>query len=151
MFDLIKNMMGKRGGGGAGAVAGGVKTGNPLLDALLPMLLAGGAGGAAGGLGGLGGLIGKFTQSGMGAKAQSWVSTGPNEDLGADEVQQALGEDTIGRLAGDTGMSPDEVKGGLAGMLPGLVDQLTPGGQLPDAGKLGGMLGGLDLAKVLGR
>jgi uncharacterized protein YidB (DUF937 family) len=115
------------------------KTGNPLLDALLPMLLAGGA------AGGLGGLLSKFKSAGLGSKADSWVSTGAN-------VHQALGDETVGQLAQKSGMSKDQVKGGLASMLPNLVDQLTPGGSVPSGGlgNLGQLTKGLDLGKILG-
>lgn len=130
---------------------GGLSLGNPLLDALLPMLTGGAAAGALGKIGGLGGLLGKFTGAGMADKAQSWVSTGENKPLQPDEVEQALGSDAVGQLANETGMSATDVKGGLAQMLPGLVDQLTPGGKMPDMGSLGSLAKGLDLGKLLGR
>ncbi|MGE0877769.1 MAG: YidB family protein [Acidimicrobiia bacterium] len=130
---------------------GGIKSGSPLLDALLPLLAGGAASGALGNIGGLGGLLGKFTGAGMGDKAQSWVSTGQNEALEPHEVEQALGGDAVGQLAAETGMSHDQVKGGLASMLPGLIDQLTPGGKMPDAGGLASLTKGLDLGKLLGK
>ncbi len=120
------------------------KSGNPLMDALLPMLLKGGA------IGGLGGLLGKFTSAGLGGKANSWVGTGANEPLEADEVEQALGAGEIDRIARDAGVSRDEAKGGLASMIPGLVDKVSPGGSLP-TGNLAKMLKGFDFGSILGR
>lgn len=131
LLDTVMGMLGRR-----------KKSGNPLLDALLPMLVGGGA------LGGLGGLLGKFTGAGLGHKAQSWVSTGPNQPVEAAEVEQALGSGTIGELAAKTGMSNAQVSSGLAGMLPGLVDKLTPGGSVPDAGGLAKVMKGLDLGSL---
>jgi uncharacterized protein YidB (DUF937 family) len=119
------------------------KSGNPLLDSLLPMLLKGGA------LGGLGGLIAKFSKAGLGHKADSWVSTGPNQPLEPHEVENALGADTINDLASKAGVSNDAAKGGLASMLPKLIDQLTPGGSVPGGG-LGKLAKGLDFSKILG-
>jgi uncharacterized protein YidB (DUF937 family) len=119
------------------------KSGNPLLDTLLPMLLKGGA------MGGLAGLIGKFAKAGLGGKADSWVSTGANEPLAAHEVEQALGADTVGQLANQSGMSVEQASGGLASMLPGLIDGLTPNGSLP-TGNLAKMMKGLDFGKILG-
>ena len=125
-----------------GGLLGNKKTGNALVDAVLPMLAGGG----------LGGLLGKFQSAGLGQKASSWVGTGQNEAISPDEVHQALGADTIGQLAQQTGMSHDAVKGGLSSMLPGLIDQLTPGGSVPSGGlgKIGSMVKGLDLGKLLG-
>jgi uncharacterized protein YidB (DUF937 family) len=120
------------------------KSGNGLLDALLPKLLKGGA------LGGLGGLLGKFGAAGLGDKTKSWVGTGPNESLSPDEVEQALGTDTVAEMAKEAGVSHDEAKGGLAAMLPGLVDKLTPGGSLP-TGNLAKAMKRLDLGSILGR
>lgn len=159
LMDVVGGLLGgKKKGGAAATLPGGIElpaglsnllggNGN-LLKVLLP-LLAGGAG-AAGGLGGLGGLLSKFNQSGHGSKAQSWVSTGANEPISPDEVEQALGTDQVAKLAADAGVSHDEAKSGLAAMLPGLVDKLTPGGNLPDAGQIGGLIKGLDLGKLFG-
>jgi uncharacterized protein YidB (DUF937 family) len=42
------------------------------------------------------------------------------------------------------------MKSGLAGMLPGLVDKLTPDGNIPGAGQIGDLLGKIDIGKFLG-
>ncbi len=133
LMDMLGGLMGKK----------KMKTGNPLLDAVLPMLMGGGA------LGGLGGLVGKFSGAGLGGKANSWVGVGANEAIEPHEVEQALGTDTIGQIAKSAGMTHDQAKGGLASMLPGLVNGLTPGGSLP-VGNIGKMMKGLDLGSILG-
>jgi uncharacterized protein YidB (DUF937 family) len=120
------------------------KSGNGLLDSLLPMLLKGG-----GGLGGLAGLLGKFRGAGMGGKVDSWVSTGENEPLDASEVERALGTDTVGSIAKSAGMTHDQASSGLASMLPKLVDGMTPGGAMPSGG-LGKIAKNLDFGKILG-
>jgi uncharacterized protein YidB (DUF937 family) len=119
------------------------KTGNPLLDSLLPTLVAGG------GIGGLGALLGKFTGAGLGNKAHSWVGTGPNEPLDPDEVERALGADQVDKIARDAGMSRDDAKSGLAGIIPGLVDTMSPKGTLP-TGNIAASLKNIDIADVLG-
>lgn len=123
---------------------GAPKSGNALMDTLLPMLMKGG-----GSLGGLSGLLGKFTNAGLGDKANSWVGTGDNEPLDPDEVERALGSDEVDRIAQEAGVSHDEAASGLAGMIPGLVDKLSPGGQLP-TGKLTKQLKGFDFGSILG-
>ena len=119
------------------------KSGDPLLDALLPMLLKGGA------IGSLGGLLGKFTSAGLGAKANSWVGTGDNEPLDPDEVELALGTVEVDRIAKEVGMTRDEAKCGLAEMIPGLVDKVSPGGSLP-TGSVGALMKGFDFDSILG-
>jgi uncharacterized protein YidB (DUF937 family) len=157
-MDMLKGALGgKKAAGGAASSAGGALGGalgglgglggnNPLLSALLPMLMGGG-----GGLGGLGGLLSKFQGAGLGQKANSWVGTGANEEISPDEVHQALGQETIDDLAQKSGLPHDQVKGGLAKMLPGLVDQLSPGGSMPGADQLGGLMKNLNLSKILGQ
>jgi uncharacterized protein YidB (DUF937 family) len=103
---------------------------------------------ASGRLGGLGGLLGgvlggsalsgglqdllkQFQQNGQGAKAQSWVSHGPNEPVAPHELEQALGEERIQWLMHQTGLPRDQLLAGLSQQLPAVVDKLTPDGRVP--------------------
>jgi uncharacterized protein YidB (DUF937 family) len=153
--DAIGSMLGGAAGGNPmagvlGNLMGGAG-GNPILKMLLPMLLGGGAAGAMGGLGGLGGLLSKFSGAGQDDKVQSWVGTGPNQALSGDEVHAALGDDVINQMADESGLPQEEVKSGVASMLPNLVSQLTPSGSMPDAGGLMNAAKGLDLSSILGK
>ena len=138
-------------GSAMGALQGGGQAGgNAMLMQVIGALLqgqGGGAGGALGGLGGLGGLLQQLQQGGLGEAAQSWVSTGQNLPVSADQLQSALGADRIDALAQQVGMPAGDLSSQLAQYLPQVVDQLTPGGQLPAGG--GADLGGL-LGNVLG-
>jgi uncharacterized protein YidB (DUF937 family) len=92
-------------------------------------------------LGGLSGILDKFKSAGMGDKVTSWVTPGAeNQPLSGDEVEKALGSDTMQEMATATGGTASGVKSGLAGMIPGLVDQLTPNGSLPGADQIGGLM-----------
>jgi len=93
--------------------------------------------------GGVDGLVQKFQGAGAGGKAESWVGTGENEPVSPDEVTRALGDEQVDAVAQEAGVSRDQAAGGLAELLPQLVDQLTPGGKIPDAGGLQGQLGKL--------
>jgi uncharacterized protein YidB (DUF937 family) len=138
-----------------GAMSGAAGNGqsaapNPLLQIALSMLANSGAGSAAGGangglgdlgstlggLGGLGGLINAFQRNGMGDQMQSWIGTGQNMPIGAEQLERVLGSDALGDIARQLGLSSGDAAAGLADVLPGLIDQLTPQGQLP-AGGLG--------------
>ncbi len=127
-----------------------------LLDGLLGAA-GGGAGneaiGAIGGLlqnheGGLGGLLGQLEQSGLGNIASSWVGTGENLPISADQIQTALSSPMIAQFAEKLGVDPQQAAGQIAELLPQVVNHLTPNGQVPEGG-LGGILGGL-MGKLTG-
>jgi uncharacterized protein YidB (DUF937 family) len=99
--------------------------------------------------GGLQGLLGKFQESGMGDHVASWVGTGQNLPINADQIQQALGSEQVQALAQQAGIPAEHASSGLAAMLPEIIHHLTPDGQVPQASGLQQGLGGL-LGKLLG-
>jgi uncharacterized protein YidB (DUF937 family) len=124
--DILGGLLG--GGRSSGAPTGG------LAD-MIPGGLGGLLGGAAAGSvlsGGLGNLIQDLQRSGYGRAAQSWVSTGPNEEIAPDDLANALGADTLQSLSRHTGMAKEDLLAELSQHLPNLVDQLTPKGRLPN-------------------
>jgi uncharacterized protein YidB (DUF937 family) len=137
---VLGSAMGALQGGGQGGAGG------DMLMQVIGSLLQG-QGGAGGAAGGLGALLQQLQQGGLGEAAQSWVSTGPNLPVSADQLQSALGADRIDALAQQVGLPAGDLSSQLAQFLPQVVDQLTPGGQLPTGG--GADLGGL-LGNVLG-
>lgn len=101
----------------------------------------GGLAGALGGLlanngqlGGLGGLVSKFEQAGMGDVVGSWVGKGENAPISGGQLQDALGSDVISGIAQKLGINVATLLPLLAAMLPTLIDQLTPKGQVPAEG-----------------
>jgi uncharacterized protein YidB (DUF937 family) len=120
--------------------------GSPIVMALLSMLaqramrgnMQGGGsslpGGLGGGsvLGGLGGLLEMFRQNGRSDAVDSWIGTGPNQQISPDEMREALGPDTIEELSQTTGQPSMDVLRELSDSLPQHVDALTPDGRLPD-------------------
>ena len=93
--------------------------------------LPGGAGNVLSG--GLGNLLRDLQNTGQGKVAQSWVGTGPNQEIEPDDLGKALGADTINALTAQTGMSREDLLEGLSQQLPEMVDRLTPNGRLPTA------------------
>jgi uncharacterized protein YidB (DUF937 family) len=81
--------------------------------------------------GGIGSVLDRFRQQGYGAQANSWVSTGSNQRLGADEVGAVVGGDELSRMAQQLGVDRQQVAGGLAEILPQVVHQVTPNGHVP--------------------
>jgi uncharacterized protein YidB (DUF937 family) len=82
--------------------------------------------------GGLAGLMQTFKEKGLGDVINSWVGTGENLPVTGDQIQQVLNSDTIQQIAGKLGVSGGEVSNALAGMLPHVIDKLTPNGTLPE-------------------
>jgi len=94
--------------------------------------------------GGLQGLVATFEQGGMGGVIASWIGTGANQSISAEQIQAVLGSEQVQAIASRLGLNTQDVAGHLAQLLPQVVDKLTPGGTLPDAGGgLGAALGGL--------
>jgi uncharacterized protein YidB (DUF937 family) len=82
--------------------------------------------------GGLQGLIWKLGRSGLGQQAQSWVSTGENQPVTGSQVRDAIDARQLKAIADQAGLTPEETSDQLAKVLPVVVNQATPQGQLPD-------------------
>ena len=93
--------------------------------------------------GGLGGLLQKFQASGLGDHANSWVGTGENKLVSGDQISGALGSANIAAMAQKLGINPQVASAGLAALLPVIIDQLTPKGQVEHSGDLGSTLAAL--------
>jgi uncharacterized protein YidB (DUF937 family) len=118
---LLDDLMGQM----AGAGSGGVSASNhaDLAHAVLDML-----GSQQGG--GLGGLTQAFEQKGLGSVLSSWIGTGSNQPISADQITHALGGSQLQQLSQKTGIPPALVAAALTTLLPTLVDKLTPGGSV---------------------
>jgi uncharacterized protein YidB (DUF937 family) len=81
--------------------------------------------------GGLRDLVERFKQNGQGHAADSWVKPGPNQQLGPDQLEQAIGPDVLNTLSQQTGLTREELLSRLTRELPTAVDKFTPEGRLP--------------------
>ncbi len=144
---------GTRGGssGGLGDLLGGLAGGGQrqrggganLLVTLLPVVLAMLSNRSGAGGGGLGGLLQQLQATGLASQANSWVGTGENMPVSADDLARALGHERLAEIATQAGVSEEEASGGLAALLPELVSQLTPQGKLPPENQLDDSLASL--------
>jgi uncharacterized protein YidB (DUF937 family) len=82
--------------------------------------------------GGLEGTLAKLRENGLAAQADSWVGPGPNETITPAELERAFGGSEFDSLAAPLGKSADEMRTALAEIMPELVHQLTPQGQIPE-------------------
>ena len=110
-------------GGVAGQLLGGAGGGqnNTVLSAVMMLLQQNG---------GLGNVIAQFEQHGLGAHAASWVGTGANQSISGDQLAQVFGSGAIGQIAAQLGMDHGQASGALAQLLPEVINQLTPQGQV---------------------
>lgn len=134
-----KSSAGSGGGGGVGAQAGGMNMG-ALVGALAPIVI---------GMlrnGGLQKLIQSFQQKGLGAQADSWVSTGGNERVSGSDMRVGLGDDEVRHFAEQAGIPEDEAADVLAAVVPQVVSGLTPNGQVPSDEELDALLQQLQTA-----
>ena len=124
-----------------GAVSGHVQQQGGMASVLGGLLANNGE------AGGLDGLVEKFKQAGMADQVNSWIGNGQNLPISAEQISQILGSDVVRSVAAKLGIDPDQAAQQLSALLPGLIDKLTPHGEMP-AGGLGhsndlmGMLGG---------
>ena len=119
---MLDGLIGSALGGMMGAGGSG-QAQSPLLQIALQLLQQNG---------GVAGVLDKFRQGGYADQADSWQSAGQNMPLSGNALQEVLGSGTIGQIAGQLGMSHGDAAGGLAQMLPQLIDQFTPNGEIPE-------------------
>jgi uncharacterized protein YidB (DUF937 family) len=81
--------------------------------------------------GGMNAVLDKFRQKGLNRQAQSWMSSGDNEPIDGQTVQQVVGQDELRQMAQRLGVPEEQVAQAFAEIMPEMVDKLTPDGQMP--------------------
>jgi uncharacterized protein YidB (DUF937 family) len=80
--------------------------------------------------GGLGGLLDKLKARGLGDPVSSWVGTGDNRTVPANQLESAIGADAISQIIAKLGVTKEQASSLLARYLPMVIDRLTPHGKL---------------------
>ncbi len=97
--------------------------------------------------GGFSGFLSRFKEAGLGDVATSWVTSGDNAEISDEQIESAIGEDTIGVISEQVGVDREKTTSALAFMTPKVVNSLTPEGEVPDddslVSKVGGILTGI--------
>lgn len=96
----------------------------PLMTALLSLI-------SNERTGGLQGFLDQFRRAGLGETVSSWVSRGSNTPITTEQLERAIGSDTINRMASNAGVARAGAASALAYMIPRVVDLLTPEGVVP--------------------
>lgn len=139
MFDSIINEAGEKFnlGGKAGT----------LLSALLALMTDKNRGGFAG-------FLENFNRAGLGDTVSSWIGAGSNTPVSNEQIESALGENTLKGIANETGTGYASVTSAIGYMIPRVIDALTPGGVIPTESdllsKIGGYLTGIGGAALGG-
>lgn len=98
--------------------------------------------------GGIQALLDKFHQQGFSAMVTSWLnSETTNHPIDASQIEAVLGSPAISQLAGKLGIDPHEASAMLAQYLLGIIDALSPNGQLQTGSHSELMTKGLELLK----
>jgi uncharacterized protein YidB (DUF937 family) len=91
-------------------------------------------------VGGISGLQKMFQEKGLGGIVSSWIGTGQNLPISADQLQSVLHSGALQQVAQKAGIDPSQLTSMMSTLLPHVVDKLTPNGQMPDAGALQQMM-----------
>lgn len=91
----------------------------------------------------LGGLASKMAASGgLGDILNSWLGDGANAAISPDTISSIFGSDKLSEFASQLGTDSASAAGGLAEVLPEVMDKASSGGSLLDmAGGAEGLLG----------
>ncbi|OXL27155.1 YidB family protein [Psychrobacter sp. DAB_AL32B] len=123
--DILGSVLGGQAMGGQ-TKRGGFGGKGMLIAALMPMVLS-----WIKRNGGLGGALSKITGMGYENQARSWMSNQEvNDNLDPNEINRLFDDSEIQQVAAHTGANEMEVRQGLAELLPEVMNQLTPNGNL---------------------
>lgn len=96
--------------------------------------------------GGFSGFIDRFREADLGDTVTSWITSGDNAEVSSEQIESAIGEDTIAVMSEQLGIDKEKTTSALAYMTPKVVNNLTPDGEVPDndnlLSKIGGFLTG---------
>lgn len=81
--------------------------------------------------GGVNEALEKLKKSSIGEQVQSWIGKGENKPVDADQMTQAIGKERMEQIAQQAGTTPEQAAQTMADKLPGMVDKMTPDGEVP--------------------
>lgn len=78
--------------------------------------------------GGLPGILQTLKNGGLSEQVDSWVGTGNNLNVNAQQIGAAFGSSVLAGIAAKLEMSSEELSAKIADYIPDVVNQLTPNG-----------------------
>jgi uncharacterized protein YidB (DUF937 family) len=88
-------------------------------------------------VGGISGLQKVFQEKGLGGIVSSWIGTGQNLPISADQLNSVLHCDALNQVASKFGIDSNMLQSAMTQILPHVVDQMTPNGQIASAAGAG--------------
>jgi uncharacterized protein YidB (DUF937 family) len=85
---------------------------------------------------GLANLVNICHKKGLGDVVNSWIATGENLPITAEQARTILGTSEIQGLSARAGIDPPATIAACAQLLPLIVDRATPDGRIPSTGEL---------------
>jgi uncharacterized protein YidB (DUF937 family) len=76
-------------------------------------------------------VVRQFEEKGMREQVDSWVRTGANKPVERRQIEDAFGRKELEELAHRRNIDQNQLAEVLARYIPMIIDELTPGGQLP--------------------
>jgi uncharacterized protein YidB (DUF937 family) len=86
-------------------------------------------------VGGISGLQKMFEEKGLGGIVGSWIGSGQNLPISADQLNSVLHCDALNQVASKFGIDPNTLQSMMTQVLPHVVDKMTPNGQAAAAGQ----------------
>jgi uncharacterized protein YidB (DUF937 family) len=88
-------------------------------------------------VGGISGLQKVFQEKGLGGIVSSWIGTGQNLPISTDQLNSVLHCDALNQVASKFGIDSNMLQSAMTQILPHVVDQMTPNGQIASAAGAG--------------
>ena len=76
-------------------------------------------------------VVKKFEDKGLREQVDSWVRTGPNKPVDRRQIEDVFGRNHIDEIARGRNIDREQLADVLSKYIPMIIDELTPGGQLP--------------------
>lgn len=86
--------------------------------------------------GGFAGFVDRFREVGLGDLIDSWISSGANTPISYEQIESAFGDETLRVLSEQVGTDYKTTVEATEYIVPHLVDELTPNGEIPDESDL---------------
>lgn len=76
-------------------------------------------------------VVKQFEEKGMREQVDSWVRPGPNKPVDRRQIEDVFGDRELETIARSRGIDRSQLAEVLAKYIPKIIDELTPGGQMP--------------------
>lgn len=76
-------------------------------------------------------VVKQFEERGMRDQVDSWIGTGTNKPVDRRQIEDVFGQQELDRMARSKNVDRDRLAEVLSKYIPQIINELTPGGQLP--------------------